>query len=166
MSLLRGATRMAALLFLGMPALSPAAARAPAPTFTATQLRADLREIERALHDMPADLSHSADLAALEGAIRDIDDKLERSAPLDRDAAWRLFATLNPILADGHLFVGFVDWRGDTRAHLAGGGTLFPFAVRVTPECELSVRNDKPWSCIRAASVRCAHSQGKWRAGP
>jgi len=141
-----GATRLAVVLFIGLPAPSPAAAPVPAPTFTATQLRADLREIERALHDMPADLSHSADLAALEDAIRDIDDKLERSAPLERDAAWRLFATLNPILADGHLFVGFVDWRGDTRAHLASGGTLFPFAVRVTPECQLSVRNDKPWS--------------------
>jgi len=143
-----GAACLATLLFVGLPALSPAAAPLPAPTFTATQLRADLREIERALHDMPADLAHSADVAALESDIRDIDGKLEHTAPLDRDAAWRLFATLNPILADGHLFVGFVDWRGDTRAHLAGGGRLFPFEVRVTPACDLSVRNDKPWSAV------------------
>src|SRR5205085_6766295 len=39
-----------------------------------------------------------------------------------------------------HLFVGFLDWRGDTRAHLAAGGVLFPFEVRVTADCELRVR--------------------------
>jgi len=118
------------------------AASGATPTFTSAQLRADLVEIQRALHDMPADLARSADLAALERAMRDIDGKLERTEPLDRDAAWRLFAQLNPILADGHLFVGFVDWRGETRAHIANGGRLFPFEVQVTPGCELSVHGD------------------------
>jgi hypothetical protein len=118
------------------------AADGAAPTFTSAQLRADLKEIQRALHEMPADLARSADVAALERAFRDLEGKLERAAPLDRDEAWRLFAQLNPILADGHLFVGFVDWRGDTRTHLANGGRLFPFEVRVTPGCELSVRGN------------------------
>jgi hypothetical protein len=59
---------------------------------------------------------------------------------LDRDEVWRLFATLNPLLADGHTFIGFVDWRGDVRAHLAGGGRLFPYEMRVTADCSLGVR--------------------------
>ena len=43
-------------------------------------------------------------------------------------------------MLDGHLLVGFVDWRGDTRAQLAAGGVLFPFEVQVTPPCEIRVR--------------------------
>jgi len=89
---------------------------------------------------MPPDLYRTADRDQLERAYRKIESDLQDSPPLDRDAAWRLFATLNPILADGHLLVGFVDWRGDTRAHLASGGALFPFEVQVTPQCEIRVR--------------------------
>ena len=115
------------------------AGSAPA-TFTAAELRADLAELKRALHEMPPDLYRTADAEQLERAFRKIESELQDSAPLDRDATWRLFATLNPTLADGHLLVGFVDWRGDTRAHLASGGTLFPFEVQVTPQCEIRVR--------------------------
>jgi hypothetical protein len=116
------------------------AALADGPQFSAAQLREDLAFLARALHEMPADLAHSADVPRLELAIRDLDSGLGHSATRDRDAAWRLFATLNPLLADGHLFVGFLDWRGETRAHLAAGGVLFPFEMRVTAECELRVR--------------------------
>ncbi len=113
------------------------AAQAAGPVFSPSELRADLAQLVRALHEMPPDLAHSADVAQLDRAVQDIDARL--TAPLDRDGAWRLFATLNPLLADGHLFVGFVDWRGDTRAHLAAGGLLFPFEMRVTANCELRV---------------------------
>jgi hypothetical protein len=116
------------------------ATRADGPEFSSAQLRDDLAYLARALNDMPADLAHSADVPRLELAIRDLDAGLARPAVRDRDAAWRLFATLNPLLADGHLFVGFLDWRGETRAHLAAGGVLFPFEVRVTADCELRVR--------------------------
>ncbi len=112
---------------------------APA-TFTPAELRADLVELKRALHEMPPDLHRTADPEQLERVLRKIEAELEGSRPLDRDATWRLFARLNPILGDGHLLVGFVDWRGDTRAHLAAGGVLFPFEVQVTPQCELQVR--------------------------
>ena len=115
------------------------AASAPA-TFTPVELRADLAELKRALHEMPPNLNRTADPSQFERAIRKIESGLENSPPLDRDAVWRLFATLNPSLADGHLLVGFVDWRGDTRAHLASGGVLFPFEVQVTPQCEVRVR--------------------------
>lgn len=112
------------------------------PRFDAPQLRADLQEIRRALFDMPADLSHSTDPRALDRALDELDGKLKGSAPLTRDEAWRTFATLNPLLADGHLFVGFVDWRSDVRAHLADGGSLFPVGVHVSPECNVSLRHD------------------------
>jgi hypothetical protein len=115
---------------------------APPPVFSAAHLRADLAEISRALRDMPADLAHSVDAGDLERALAGIDSRLEKSPSLTRDEAWRLFATLNPLLADGHLFVGFPDWRGDVRAHLAAGGSLFPLEVDVTADCALSVHQD------------------------
>jgi hypothetical protein len=117
-----------------------AQAAGAAPTFSPVELRADLAEIDRAVHDMPPDLAHSADVPRLEHAVRDMDAALADSPPLDRDAAWRLFATLNPVLADGHLFVGFVDWRDEIRQHLAAGGVLFPFEMRVAADCTLRVR--------------------------
>lgn len=117
-----------------------AADTASAPMFTAAQMRADLAELNRALHEMPADLSHSVAERDLAQAVQQIDSRLAKSAPLTRDQAWGEFATLNPVLADGHLFIGFVDWRGDTRAHLASGGLLFPLPVQVSAGCELRVQ--------------------------
>ncbi|HEV8443555.1 MAG TPA: hypothetical protein VGQ27_08740, partial [Steroidobacteraceae bacterium] len=96
------------LILFAVVAAPVAPAAPPTPTFSAIELRADLAEIDRAVHDMPPDLGHSADVPRLERAIREMDASLASSPPLDRDAAWRLFATLNPLLADGHLFVGFV----------------------------------------------------------
>jgi hypothetical protein len=135
------AARLASLLLL---TCGPVRADTPAaaPTFTATQMIADLRQLDRALQEMPADLAHSADPRLLARALMELEAKLAKSPPLTRDQAWREFATLNPLLADGHLLVGFADWRGDVRAHLAGGGRLFPLAVNVTPDCELTVRQD------------------------
>ena len=140
--------------------LSGCAARADGPQFTAIQLRADLAQLDRALHDMPADLAHSADVPRLERAIHDMDAALANSPPLDRDAAWRLFATLNPLLADGHLFVGFLDWRGETRAHLAAGGTLFPFEMRVNATCELRVRSRLGGSATELAGLALRRVNG------
>src|SRR5690242_7804685 len=101
------------------------AAAAP-PVFTPEQLRADLAALTAALHDMPPDLAHTADPKKVDEALADLGRRIGTTA-LDRDATWRLFATLNPLLGDGHLFVGFVDWRGDSRAYLASGGVFFPF---------------------------------------
>lgn len=115
-------------------------AGAAGPMFTADQLRADLVEIERALRDMPPDLSYTAQVAELERRIRGLHASLGHAAPMDRDAAWRMFSTLNPVLADGHLFIGYVDWRGDTQAHRSAGGSLFPFEVDVDADCNLRVR--------------------------
>ena len=144
------------------------AASAPA-TFTPAELRADLAELKRALHEMPPNLNRTADPSQFERAIRKIESGLENSPPLDRDAVWRLFATLNPSLADGHLLVGFVDWRGDTRAHLASGGVLFPFEVQVTPQCEVRVRATlggriSPLENLRLRSINKVPAQTGLRA--
>jgi hypothetical protein len=136
MQIASGLNRASALACLLLGALAHAAG----PQFSGSQLREDLAYLSRALHEMPADLANSADVPRLERALGDLDAALAASPPLDRDASWRLFATLNPLLADGHLFVGFLDWRGETRAHLSAGGLLFPFEVRMTPACELRVR--------------------------
>jgi hypothetical protein len=50
---------------------------------------------------------------------------------LDRDGAWRELSTLNPLLADGHLFLGYSSWRDEAARHLQAGGTLFPLEVAV-----------------------------------
>jgi hypothetical protein len=134
----RSVPRAALIAVAGLIACTSASA--DGPTFTGIQLREDLSQLERALHEMPPDLARSADLPALDDAIRALDGRLATMPPLDREAVWRLFATLNPLLADGHTFIGFVDWRGDVRAHLAAGGRLFPYEMQVTAECSLRVR--------------------------
>lgn len=111
------------------------------PTFAAEQLRADLREVRAALFGMSADLSHSVDATELDQAIRKLDERLAASPPLTRDEAWSEFATLNPLLADAHLVIGFVDRRADARAHLANGGRFFPIGVHVTPDCKVSLHD-------------------------
>ncbi len=138
MKVRRNARLLGSLVALAFAATLQAAD--PGPTFTAVQLREDLIGIRAALRDMPPDLSHSTDVPALGRALDELDTTLAASPAVTRAGAWRLFATLNPVLADGHLFIGFVDWRGDTRAHLANGGTLFPFEMKVGANCALHIR--------------------------
>jgi hypothetical protein len=118
--------------------LAGAARAASPPTFTPDQLRADLVALAAALRDMPPDLAHTTDPGKVTEALGELERQIGTS-PLDRDATWRLFATLNPLLGDGHLFVGFVDWRADARAHLESGGVLFPFEMNATPDGGLRV---------------------------
>jgi hypothetical protein len=125
------------LLFAGAAHAEPVAP----PTFTPEQLRADLAALATALHEMPPDLAHTADPGKVEDGL-DVLARQIGTASLDRDATWRLFATLNPVLGDGHLFVGFVDWRADSRAHLASGGVFFPFEVSVAPDGAIYVEHE------------------------
>jgi hypothetical protein len=129
-------TRRIGILFvLAIVAAQTAAAPAGTapPAFSPEQLRADVDALRIALNDMPPDLAHTTDPKKVADALRDLERQIG-TTPLDRDAAWRLFATINPLLADGHLFVGFVDWRADSRAHLNAGGQFFPFEVNVSPD--------------------------------
>ena len=107
--------------------------------FSATQLREDLAALEAAIRDTHPDLQHSTNEAAFGEAVRALHGRFDQ--PMTRDEAWQALATLNPLLADGHLFVGFADWRGDTDAHVASGGVLFPFEVHVAPDLQLLIRS-------------------------
>ncbi len=110
----------------GLAALTPCTLAA-APTLTAAQLQADIAFLRKTLADTHPDLRFSVDPAAADAALARLAAKATDG--MTRDAAWALLATLNPLFADAHLCVTWPDWRGAVRAHLAGGGTLFPYEV-------------------------------------
>jgi len=108
-----------------MPSLARADAAAP---FTdAAGLRADLAFIRDSIARLHPDPGFSADTAALAAMLERLGQDLP--ATLNRDEAWRRLATLNPLLADGHFFIGYPNWRGAIRTRLADGGSLFPVEV-------------------------------------
>lgn len=115
----------------------PAAAQV---RYTAAQLREDLVTLESSIRSTHPDLQHSTEEPAFAQALRSVRERLDR--PMTRDEAWQTFATLNPVLADGHLFVNFANWRGDTDAYLKAGGVLFPFEVHVTPDGQAVIRSE------------------------
>jgi hypothetical protein len=150
------------ILFV-LAAVAAHAAAAPAgvapPTYSPAQLRADVDALRTALNDMPPDLAHTADPKKVVDALRDLERQIG-TTPLDRDAAWRLLATINPVLADGHLFVGFVDWHADSRAHLSAGGSLFPFEVNVSPDGDLRVEQALGGTATGLAGARIEKING------
>jgi hypothetical protein len=120
----------------------------PRRHFTREQLRADLVELKRALNDMPPDLYRRRVANSSNASSRTIESAIDKSPPARSRCRMALVRDAESHPCGGHLFVGFVDWRGDARAYLANGGRLFPFEVSVSSGCELAVRNDKPWSNV------------------
>jgi hypothetical protein len=118
-----------ALVLTVFAALSCGTVAWAAERFTAEQVRVDVDALAAGISATHPDVSHSVDPARLALALEAL-RQTPRDA-MDRDAVWRALATLNPLLADGHLFVGYADWRADTARHLGTGGTLFPFEVAV-----------------------------------
>lgn len=113
-------------------ALAPLACAAEAPQrVSAAQFREDVAFVRASIARMHPDVGFSADPAAVQAAL----DRAVRDLPasLSRDQAWQRLAALNPLFADAHFFIGYPDWRGDTRAWLAGGGSLFPVEVEIGP---------------------------------
>src|SRR5687767_1616321 len=94
------------------------AATAPAdePRFTPEQLRSDLAFIASEIEARHPDPTHSVDAAAFKREVEALHASLK--TPLTRDQAWAAFATLNPHLADAHLFVAYPNWRGAAESHL------------------------------------------------
>ena len=127
------------LLALGTCCIAPLHA-ATADRYTPQQLRADIDALQAGIAATHPQPSHSVDPTQLQLAL----DGLRRriGGDLDRDGAWREFATLNPLLADGHLFVGYSNWRDETARHLQAGGTLFPFEVAVDIDGTLRIAAD------------------------
>jgi hypothetical protein len=97
-------------------------------------------------------LTHSTTEADFSRAVAAVRKELDGS--MTRDEAWRVLATLNPVLADGHLFVGFPDWRGEVKQHLASGGTLFPFEIYVDPQGQPFIKSFLGGAPTELAGVR------------
>lgn len=119
-----------------LPILGAASGQAT-ERYTPQQLRADIDALEAGIAATHPQPSHSVDPAQLQRAIDTL--RQRASIRLDRDAAWREFSTLNPLLADGHFFVGYADWRGETEHSLRGGGALFPFEITVDAQARVRI---------------------------
>jgi hypothetical protein len=118
----------ALFLIASLLGVAPEAAAQPAtPRLTAEQVRQDLDFIEQTISEHHPDLRFSADPHAVDETCRALRAGIRKE--MTRDEAWRLLARLNPVLADGHLLVGYPDWRASTKAELNAGGTLFPYEV-------------------------------------
>lgn len=130
---------LSCLLFLAVLAPFALAGDTP-PTISAAQFREDVAALREAIARLHPDPGFSADRQALQEAFGRLGSDLPPS--MDRDAAWRRLATLNPLFADAHFFIGYPDWRSDTRAWLAGGGKLFPLEVDIRADGGLFVRGE------------------------
>lgn len=136
--------------------LSASAAHAQ---LSADQLRQDLQSVRQATQRTHPDLRHSTDPAALERALVALDQSLG-AGTLTRDQAWQRLATLNPVFADAHAFIGFADWRADGAAHLRAGGRLFPFEVHIDDEDRVFIRAELGGGKTRLAGARIVRVNG------
>ncbi|WP_051109970.1 S41 family peptidase [Massilia niastensis] len=126
------------LALLAASLFTPVALAGTAPRISAEQLREDLAFLRQTIARVHPDLRFSTSQDALNEAL----DAIAAGARTDltRDQAWQRLATLNPLFADAHFFVGYPDWRADGAAHLASGGALFPFEVDLDGKGQLSIR--------------------------
>ncbi|MEW6372499.1 MAG: S41 family peptidase [Pseudomonadota bacterium] len=143
------------LLIIGMLA---GAAHAAGPVLTAEQLQQDVRFMRQAIAEIHPDPGFSIAPAQLEAAMDTAQQQL--SAPMDRDAAWRVLATLNPQFADAHLALLQPDRDKQVQAHLAAGGGFFPFEVRVSPEGQLFIRAELGGKASKLAGARIEQLNG------
>jgi len=129
-----------------------AQAAPPEPLLAPAALQQDLRFLRAAI-----DTTHPApDLFVSPETLRKACDQVtaQLQQPLTRDQAWRALASLNPVFADGHMFVVHPDWREETRAHVAAGGTLFPYDVQVSLAGEMTIRAGIDGAASPLAGVR------------
>lgn len=110
-------------------ALLTFAADAPAQVIDVVALQADLRIALDTIQHQHPDLAHSVGKAELERQLRKIRGQLDH--PMRQAEAWRVLAQLNPVLADGHLFIGLPDWRERSAEAIRQGAGFFPFEVRL-----------------------------------
>jgi len=124
--------------------------------YTPGQLRQDLAVIEKTMKESHPDIAFSVAPGVLEDAMRSLSAELDHA--MTRDEAWRVFAKLNPILADAHTGIFFPDWRKEARMHLARGGAFFPYEVVATAEGKLTILSalggaKTPRSGVRISSI-------------
>jgi Peptidase family S41 len=100
------------------------------PEISADALRADLRLAVETIVAQHPDLAHSVSRDALAKSATDIESQLNK--PMNQAQAWAVLAQLNPVLADGHLFIGLPDWRSESNKALETGAAFFPFEVTLS----------------------------------
>jgi C-terminal processing protease CtpA/Prc len=150
-------TVVLALSLLACP-LAPAQTAPSEPLYAPEALQQDFRflrgEIDR-IHPEPG-------LFTSRETLRKAYDRVEAQLrqPLSRDQAWRALATLNPLFADGHMFVIHPDWKALTRTHLEQGGLLFPYEVQVTTSGEITIRAELDGSASALAGMRIEQING------
>eukprot|EP01034_Spumella_vulgaris_P025238 gene25238-31670_t len=149
------------LLLLLLLAASTASAQ-----FSADDVRQDLRYARLAIERTHPDLRHSSDPAALERAFAAVEESLsqqqqqQQQSTLTRDQAWQRLATLNPVFADAHAFIGFADWRAESTAHLKAGGRFFPFEVHIDDANRVFIRAELGGGRSRLAGARIVSING------
>ncbi|WP_130327047.1 hypothetical protein [Sphingomonas sp. BK036] len=117
------------LISTSLALLAAPANAAAAPTYDPVALRADLRfALDTIKHQHP-DLGHSVTTAKLELEGERVRRQLDH--PMNQAEAWATLAQLNRTLADGHLFIGLPDWRGQSTEAIRQGTGFFPFEVRL-----------------------------------
>lgn len=126
------------LLAAQLPAAGAAAAsQAFEARLTPAQLQADLAFLKQSIAGTHPDVSFSADGSALAQAYAKVERQIRK--PMMRDQAWRVFAELNPVYSDAHMFVSMGDFDKEMQAHLDAGGGFFPFDVHVSHAGEVFI---------------------------
>lgn len=143
------------LLVIGMLA---GAAHAAEPMLTTEQLQQDVQFMRRTIAEIHPDPGFSIAPAQLEAALDTAQRQL--SAPMDRDAAWRVLAKLNPQFADAHLALLQPERDRQVQAHLAAGGGFFPYEVRISPEGQLFIRAELGGKASALAGARIEQLNG------
>lgn len=140
-----------ALAAFSLICASVAAAGGVPERITAAEFGGDVAFVRAMIARMHPDPAFSTDTSAMHLAL----DRMAQDVPptLTRDEAWRRLASLNPLLADGHFFIGYPDWRKETRAWLAEGGSLFPLEVTVDPDGALYRSDGSDAGRVRVVSV-------------
>lgn len=106
---------------------SVSAAYAKPQQFAPAALQADLRFAVDTIARQHPDIGHSVKRLQLDRMAKKVEKQLVR--PMNQSEAWATLAQLNPVLADGHLFVGLPDWRTQTMDAIRRDIGLFPFEI-------------------------------------
>jgi len=98
-------------------------------SFEPAALQADLRFAIDTIERQHPQLEHSTTQERLDAAAASIRGQLSR--PMTQGEAWAAMAQLNPLLADGHLFIGLPNWRERSAEEVRKGTGFFPFEVKL-----------------------------------
>ena len=134
------------------------AAHAAEPQLSVEQLQQDVQFMRRTIDEIHPEPGVSIAPAQLKAALEAAQQEL--STPMDRDAAWRVLAKLNPRFADAHLALLQPERDKQVAAHLAAGGAFFPYEVRISPEGQLFIRAELGGKASSLAGARIEQVNG------